>query len=54
MPITEMSRIAGQYDYTLTLLVLPEAERLGAHHDDEEPEEDTYDRFIRSGQYPVR
>ena len=54
MPITEMTRIAGQYDYTLTLLVLPEAERLGAHHDDEEPEEDTYDRFIRSGQYPVR
>lgn len=21
---------------------------------DEEPEEDTYDRFIRNGQYPVR
>ena len=54
MPITEMTRIAGQYDYTLTLLVLPEAERLGAHHDDEEPEEDTYDRFLRNGQYPVR
>ena len=54
MPITEMTRIAGQYDYTLTLLVLHEAEWQGARHDDEEPEEDTYDRFIRSGQYPVR
>ena len=54
MPITEMTRVAGQYDYTLTLLLLPEAEWQGAHHGDEEPEEDTYDRFIRNGQYPVR
>lgn len=54
MPITEMTRVAGQYDYTLTLLLLPEAEWQGARHDDEEPEEDTYDRFIRNGQYPVR
>ncbi|MFN5267497.1 MAG: hypothetical protein ACK5CX_09215 [Burkholderiales bacterium] len=54
MPVTEMTRVAGQYDYTLTLLLLPEAEWQGARHDDEEPEEDTYDRFIRNGQYPVR
>lgn len=54
MPITEMTRVAAQYDYTLTLLVLPEAEWQGARQDDEEPEEDTYDRFIRNGQYPVR
>ncbi len=54
MPVTEMIRVAGQYDYTLTLLLLPEAEWQGARHDDEEPEEDTYDRFIRNGQYPVR
>lgn len=54
MPITEMTRIAGQYDYTLTLLVLPEAEWQGARHDDEEPEEDSYGRLIRNGQYPVR
>lgn len=54
MPITEMTRVAGQYGYTLTLLVLPEAEWQGSRHDDEEPEEDTYDRFIRNGQYPVR
>jgi hypothetical protein len=26
----------------------------GARHDDEDPEEATYDRFIRNGQYPVR
>jgi len=54
MPVTEMTRVAGQYDYTLTLLLLPEAEWQGARHDDVEPEEDTYDRFIRNGQYPVR
>jgi Zn-dependent peptidase ImmA (M78 family) len=54
MLVHEMTRDAGQYDYTLTLLLLPEAEWQGAHHDDEEPEEDTYDRFIRNGQYPVR
>ena len=54
MPVTEMTRVAGQYDYTLTLLLLPEAEWQGARHDEEEPEEDTYDRFIRNGQYPVR
>ena len=54
MPITEMTRVAGQYDYTLTLLLLPDSERRGAHHHDEDPEEDTYDRFIRNGQYPVR
>ena len=34
--------------------LLSEAEWQGARHDDEEPEEDTYDRFIRNGQYPVR
>lgn len=54
MQITEMARVAGQYDYTLTLLLLPEAEWQGAHHDDEESGEDTFDRFIRNGQYPVR
>lgn len=54
MPITEMTRVAGQYDYTLTLLVLPEAEWQRPRHDDEDPEEDTYDRFIRNGQPPVR
>lgn len=30
------------------------AEWQGACDDDEEPEEGTYDRFIRNGQYPVR
>lgn len=54
MMVNEMIRDAGQYEYTLTLLLLPEAEWQGAHHDDEESEEDTYDRFIRNGQYPVR
>lgn len=54
MPLTEMIRVAGQYDYTLTLLLLPEAEWQGARHDDEEAEADTFDRFIRRGQFPVR
>lgn len=54
MSITEMTRVAGQYDYTLTLLLLPESEWQGARHDEAEMEEDTFDRFIRNGQYPVR
>jgi hypothetical protein len=49
-----MIRIAGRYDYTLTLPLLPQAAWQRARHDDEEPEEDTDDRFIRNGQFPVR
>jgi Zn-dependent peptidase ImmA (M78 family) len=54
MQITEMTRAAGQYDYTLTLLLMPDAEWQRPQHDDKEGEEDTFDRFIRNGQYPVR
>ncbi|WP_229503736.1 ImmA/IrrE family metallo-endopeptidase [Massilia putida] len=54
MPVTEMTRVAGQYDYTLTLLLMPDAEWQRPRHDDEEAEEDTFDRFIRNGQYPAR
>ncbi|ARK50062.1 ImmA/IrrE family metallo-endopeptidase [Burkholderia pseudomallei] len=54
MPVTEMTRVAGQYDYTLTLLSLPDAEWQRPRHDDEEAEEDSFDRFVRNGQYPAR
>ncbi|MFX1761493.1 ImmA/IrrE family metallo-endopeptidase [Paraburkholderia sp. A1RI-2L] len=54
MPVTEMTRVAGQYDYTLTLLSLPDAEWQRPRHDDEEAEEDSFDRFVRNGQHPVR
>lgn len=54
MLLTEMTLVSDQYDYTLTLLLMPEAEWRRPMHDDEEPEEDTVDRFIRNGQYPVR
>ena len=54
MPITEMTRVAGQYDYTLTLLLMPDAEWQRPQHDEEESEEDTFDRFIRNGQFPTR
>lgn len=54
MPLSEMTKVAGQYDYTLTLLLMPEAERQGACHEDEEPLEDTFEHFIRNGQYPLR
>jgi len=37
MPLTEMTMVAGQYDYTLIFLVMPEAEWQGADHEDEEP-----------------
>lgn len=54
MSVTEMIRVAELYDYTLTLLLLPDAKRWSPQHDDELEADDTYDRFIRSGQYPVR
>ena len=48
MSITEMTKVAGNYDYTLTLLVMPEAERRWRQRDglEEEPVEDSYDRFM--------
>ena len=50
MPITEMTKVAGNYGYTLTLLVMPEAERRWRRRDDEdEPVEDSYDRFRAGG-----
>ena len=54
MALTEMTRVAGQYDYSLTLLLMPDAEWQRPLHDDGEPEEDTFDRFIRNGQHPIR
>ena len=53
MQLNEMTRVAGQYDYSL-LLLMPDAEWQRPQHDDGEPDEDTFDRFIRNGQYPVR
>jgi Zn-dependent peptidase ImmA (M78 family) len=52
MLLTEMTKVAGQYDYTLTLLLMPDTDWHLPQHDDEEPEEDTYDHFIRNGQPP--
>lgn len=52
--LKEMSKVAGSYDYTLTLLLMPEAEWRQPQHDDEDPEEDTFDRFINNGQFPDR
>ena len=53
MPITEMTKVAGNYGYTLTLLVMPEAERRWQRRDEgEEPVEDSYDRFVSRGQKP--
>ena len=49
MPITEMTKVAGNYDYTLTLLVMPEAERRWRRDQDEEPVEDSYERFRAGG-----
>ncbi|WP_233246029.1 ImmA/IrrE family metallo-endopeptidase [Limnohabitans sp. Hippo4] len=46
----ELVKSAGQYDYKLTLLLLPQAEWRRPAHEDEEPDEDTFDRFTRNGQ----
>jgi hypothetical protein len=55
MPLSEMTVVAGQYDYTLTLLLMPVAEWSGARHDEEDVLlVDTYTNFIRNGQYPAR
>ena len=54
MPLTEMTKVTAQYDYTLTLLLMPDAEWQRPRHDDEESEEDSFDHFIRNGQPPVR
>jgi hypothetical protein len=45
-----MNMVAGQYDYTLTLLLMPEAEWQGTCQDDEEPLEDTSNHFTCNGQ----
>ena len=54
MALTEMTKVAGQYDYTLTLLLLPDAEWRRPQDDDEEPVEDIYERLVRNGRYPLR
>ena len=46
-----MTKVAGNYGHTLTLLVMPEAERRWRRRDEnEEPVEGSYDRFISRGQ----
>lgn len=54
VPLTEMTMVSDQYDYTLTLLLMPDADWRSPQHADEDAEEDTFDRFIRNGQPPVR
>jgi len=41
--------MAGNYNYTQTLLVMPEAERRWRRNEGEEPLEDSYDRFNKWG-----
>ena len=43
-----MTKVAENYGYTLTLLVMPAAERR-RRDEDEEPVEDSYDRFRAGG-----
>lgn len=54
VPLTEMTMVSDQYDYTLTLLLMPDVDWRSPQHADEEAEEDTFDRFVRNGQFPVR
>jgi len=50
--LTEMMVATEQYDYTLTLLLLPDFDNVDACFDSEVELEDTYDHFIRNGQLP--
>lgn len=52
MDVTEMTMVSDQYDYTLTLLLLPEAERRWTPEEEEVSESDVSDRLLRKGQYP--
>jgi len=54
VPLTEMTMVSDQYDYTLTLLLMPDVDWRSPQHADEEAEEDTFDHFVRNGQFPVR
>ncbi len=54
VPLTEMTMVAANYDYTLTLLLMPDAEWRAPQHDEEEPLEDTLERFERNGQPLIR
>lgn len=45
-----MIKVVGNYNYPLTLLVMPEAERWWQRRDEEEPVEDSYDRFASGRQ----
>lgn len=58
MTLREMRIVSDQYRQTMTLLILPLEvkpwERDKTDEDDDEGLENTFDRFIRNGQYPVR
>ena len=54
VPLSEMTMVAANYDYTLTLLLMPDAEWRAPQHDEEVPLEDTLDRFERNGQPLIR
>lgn len=54
MSLTEITKVASNYDYTLTLLLMPDADWKRPQHEEADPEEDTFDRFVRNGQTPVR
>ena len=49
-PVTVMTMVSEHYEYTLTLLLMPDAEWRVPQSDEEEPLEDTFDRFIHNGQ----
>jgi hypothetical protein len=53
--LREMKHTSDKFERVLSLLIVPKFESLyTSTEEDEEPESDTYDRFISRGQYPVR
>ena len=55
MPLREMRIVSDQYDFVISLLVMPDRKPWETHDEEDEPGLDTaIERFDRRGQRPIR
>lgn len=52
--LREMKHTSDVYERVLSLLIVPKFEPRWMRDEDDDHDDDTYDRFIEGGQYPVR